>query len=127
MKKLLLIICLFVSMPVLSQELEGKWVDEKGELMFTLSSDSLYIDTSDSGCGRAAYQLVHKRMALSKDYVEYDAIEVYSQGEDETISKRVLLEFKQLTNKIFRLNLHYMNKRKIYDEHETYYIKRIGT
>jgi hypothetical protein len=127
MKKLLLIICLFVSMPVLSQELEGKWVDEKGELMFTLSSDSLYIDTSDSGCGLAAYQLVHKRMALSKDYVEYDAIEVYSQGEDEAIYKRVLLEFKQLTNKIFRLNLHYMNERKIYDEHETYYIKRIGT
>jgi hypothetical protein len=127
MKKLLLIICLFVSLPVLSQELDGKWVDEKGLLTFTLTPDSLFIDTADSGCGLAAYQIVHKRVALSKDYVEYDAIEVYSQGEDETIYKRVLLEFKQLSNKIYRLNLHYMNEKKIYDEHETYYIKRIGT
>lgn len=127
MKKLLLIICLFISLPVLSQDLDGKWVDEEGELMFTISNDSLYIDTANSGCGIAAFKLVHKRMALSKDYIVYDAIEVYSQGEDETTYKRTLLEFKQLTNKIYRLNIHYMNKDKIYDEHETYYLKRIGT
>jgi len=115
MKKLLLIICLFVSLPAFSQ----KWIDEEGELMFTISNDSLYIDTADSGCGIAYFKLVHKRMALSKDYFEYDAIE------DD--SKRVLLEFKQLSNKTYRLNIHTMNKSKIYDKHETYYIKRIGT
>lgn len=126
MKKLLLIICLFVSLPVLSQSLDGKWIDEDGELMFTASKDTLYIDTAGSGCGCSVYKLVKKRDALSKKFVEYDGYVVFSQDEN-SLDKKVLIELKQLTNKIYMLNIHYMNERKIYDEHETYYIKRIGT
>ena len=126
MKKLLLIICLFVSLPVFSQDLDGKWIDEDGELAFTTSNDTLYIDTADSGCGCSIFHLVKKRTALSKKFVEYDAYVVFSQDENN-LDKKALLELKQLTNKIYLLNIHYMNKKRIYDIHETYYIKRIGT
>jgi hypothetical protein len=126
MKKLLLIICLFVSLPVLSQELDGKWIDREGDLSFTFTKDSIFIDTADSGCGCSIYKVVAKRITVEK-YVKYDAKVVFSQDE-YLIDKRALLEIKKDESGMYKLNIHYYNELlRLYDIHETYYIKRIGT
>jgi hypothetical protein len=126
MKKLLLIICLFVSLPVLSQELDGKWIDKEGDLSFTFTKDSIFIDTADSGCGCSIYKVVAKRITVEK-YVKYDAKVVFSQDE-YLIDKRALLEIKKDESGMYKLNIHYYNELlRSYDIHETYYIKRIGT
>lgn len=127
MKKLLLIICLFVSLPVLSQHMDGKWIDREGDLSFTFTEDSIFIDTADSGCGCSIYKIVGKRVTV-EGYIKYDANVVFSQDED-LIDKRALLEIKKDENtKYLKLNIHYYNElQRSYDIHETYYIKRIGT
>lgn len=126
MKKLLLIICLFVSLPVFSQHMDGKWIDREGDLAFTFTEDSIFIDTADSGCGCSIYKVVAKRITVEK-YVKYDAKVVFSQDED-LIDKRALLEIKKDESGMYKLNIHYYNElQRSYDIHETYYIKRIGT
>jgi hypothetical protein len=126
MKKLLLIICLFVSLPVLSQDMDGKWIDREGDLSFTFTKDSIFIDTADSGCGCSIYKVVAKRITVEK-YVKYDAKVVFSQDE-YLIDKRALLEIKKDESGMYKLNIHYYNELlRSYDIHETYYIKRIGT
>ena len=126
MKKLLLIICLFVSLPVFSQDLNGKWIDREGDLTFTFTEDSIFIDTVDSGCGCSIYKIVGKRITVEK-YVKYDTKVVFSQDED-LIDKRALLEIKKDESGTYKLNIHYYNElQRSYDIHETYYIKRIGT
>ena len=127
MKKLLLIICLFVSLPVFSQDFNGKWIDREGDLTFTFTEDSIFIDTADSGCGCSIYKIVGKRVP-AKGYIKYDANVVFSL-DDILIDKRALLEIKKDENtKYLKLNIHYYNELlRLYDIHETYYIKRIGT
>ena len=124
MKKLLLIICLFVSLPVFSQDLDGKWVADGNELMFTFSNDSLYVDMAVSGCGISAYKLVKKRITLANN-IEYDAYEVYSQGVDETRYRKVLITLKKITNNRYIINYHGQDKDKIYKTHESYHINRL--
>lgn len=124
MKKLLLIICLFVSLPVFSQDLDGKWIADGDELMFTFSNDSLYVDMAKSGCGISAYKLIKKRITITNN-LEYDAHEVYVQGEDESQYREALIVLKKINDNRYQINYFGRDKDKTYNSHEQYHINRI--
>lgn len=123
MKEFLLIISLFISSSCFSQELDGVWFSDDNELSFTFSGDSLYVDVAVDGCGISAFKLINKRNTLS-GMIEYNAYEVYVQGENKLVYRKVLITLREINKNRYLISYHGRDNNGIYVTHESCYINK---
>ena len=98
--------------------LNGKYISQSGELMFTFVNDSLYVDVFPSGCGISCFKLIKKKSLRRQ--VTYNAYETYL--EDDKVTCREV--FIKVYSKHRNLYIEYYGKDKdrIYNTNEKYHI-----
>ena len=115
----LLLCCSYESHAI---ELNGKYLSQSGELMFTFSGDSLYVDIAQSHRNVSAFKLVKNKE--NKRVTTFNAYERYMENGRETY-REVLIKVTKLENKNYLLEYFGKDKDREYNSNERYNIKLI--
>ena len=99
--------------------LDGRYISQSGELMFTFVKDSLYVDTWPSGCGISCYKL--RTLSSHKRIVTFSAYETYFDGETETY-RQVLIRVEKLGKNRYLIDYSGKDKDRDWSTHELYHI-----
>ena len=117
---LMLIMCFSYSSFAI--DLSGKYLSQSGELMFTFTGDSLYVDIAQSHRNVSAFKLIKTKEG--KKTVTFNAYEVYQDKGKETY-REVLIKVTRLKTKKFLLEYFGKDKDREYNSNERYNLKRI--
>lgn len=122
MRKLLFTMLLMM-MAMTSQaiNLNGKYISQSGELMFTFTKDSLYVDMARSGCGISAFKL--KRTFNNERLSTYNAYETYLE-DDKPTYRQVLIKIWKLKRNRFKIEYYGKDKDRSYNSNEFYTISK---
>ena len=103
-----------------AMDLNGKFVSQRGELMFRFTSDSLYVDIAQSQRNVSTFKLVKTKDG--KKSVSFDAYESYLENGRVTYRQVLIRVSKEKGNKLL---LEYFGKDKDrdYNTNEVYHIK----
>lgn len=99
--------------------LNGKYISQSGELMFTFVNDSLYVDMWPSGCGISCYKL--RTLSNHRRIVTFSAYETYFDGETETY-RQVLIRVENLDKNRYLIEYSGKDKDRDWSTHELYHI-----
>ena len=122
MKKVLfLFIMLCCSYASYALDLNGKYISQSGELLFRFTSDSLYIDITQSHRNISAFKLVKKNQE-SKKSTTFNAYESYLENGQLTF-REVLIRVTRLSGKKYLLEYFGKDKDRDYNTSERYHIK----
>ena len=100
--------------------LNGKYISQSGELMFTFVNDSLYVDMWPSGCGISCFKLIKKKSTKSK--VSFNAFETYVEDE-EPIYREVFIRVLSKGRKLY-IEYYGKDKDRKYNTNEKYHITK---
>ena len=103
--------------------LGGKYISDSGELMFTFTKDSLYVDMARSGCGISAFKL-SKKMENRK-VIAFDAFETYLE-DDSLTYREVFIKLRKLKNKKYIIWYYGRDKDRNYNTNEHYRIRKVN-
>ena len=124
MKKIfLLVIMMGFSFHSLAMELDGKFLSQSGELMFTFKGDSLYVDIAQSHRNVSAFKLIINKD--TKKVNTYNAYETFMRDGKETY-REVLIRVTRLKNKKYLLEYFGKDKDRDYNSNERYTIRWIS-
>lgn len=122
MRKLLFtMLLMMIAMASQAINLNGKYISQSGELMFTFTKDSLYVDMARSGCGISAFKL--KITFNNEKLSTYNAYETYLE-DDETTYRQVLIKVWKLKRNRFKIEYYGKDKDRSYNSNEFYTIKK---
>ena len=121
MKKILvLMLMLGCAHGAFAIDMNGKYISQSGELMFTFVSDSLYVDIAQSHRNVSAFKLVKNKD--TKKTVTYNAYERYTDKGKLTYREVLIKVTKQKTKK-YLLEYFGKDKDREYNSNERYTLK----
>ena len=124
MKKIfLLVIMMGFSFHSFAMELDGKFLSQSGELMFTFKGDSLYVDIAQSHRHVSAFKLIINKD--TKKVNTYNAYETFMRDGKETY-REVLIRVTRMKNKKYLLEYFGKDKDRDYNSNERYTIRWIS-
>ena len=103
-------------------ELDGKYVSQRGELMFRFKGDSLYVDIAQSHRNVSSFKLI--KNTENKKATTFNAYEGYLENGKVTY-REVLIRVTKLKKQKFLLEYFGKDKDRDYNTNERYTIKPI--
>jgi hypothetical protein len=102
--------------------LDGRYISQSGELMFTFVKDSLYVDMWPSGCGISCFKLIKNKKKSTKSKVLFKAFETYVEDEEPTY-REVFIRVLAKGRKLY-IEYYGKDKDRKYNTNEKYHITK---